>query len=193
MPLSKEDIAKGTIAVYEFIDTDRVAIEAVTLFKDTTFYFVTKHASIVFFCQGRWQKAKQVLTLVNAIDRYNVPVKLSYSSQVDDSAAMAKTIFSIPLDIHGKRLPDTRVFINNDTAFCFPFFNTCYGNIHSIDSIKFDFGNDFFSRWMPAPALSNRKVLAIAQVDFDFTSFAYLKKIKYKVLKSGLEYISSEK
>ncbi len=190
--LSKEEIAKGVIAGYAFIDTDRVAIEAVTLFKDTTFYFVTKHSVIASFCRGRWQKTKDVLTLINAIDRYNVPVKLGYSKQANGSSITTKTKFRVPLDINGKRLSDTRVFINNDTTFCFPFFDTCYGNINSIDSIKFDFGNGFFSKWMPAPPINNYQVLAIAQVDFDFSSFLYFKKIKYQILKSGLKFISSE-
>ena len=102
-----------------------------------------------------------------------------------------KSPFLIPVNLKGDMFPDARIFVNNDTTFCFPFFDTCVGQFSVVSRIKIDFGNGFQSRWINMKLEKGRKVLPVAKTGFVFTLFKSFKRRRYKFTGSELKLLTS--
>jgi hypothetical protein len=118
-----------------------------------------------------------------------VPVAIKYLTNND--TIKIKSLFLMPINLKSDKFPDARIYVNNDTVYCFPFFDTCIGNYATIDKVKIDFGDGFKSKWIKVKFEESKKILLIAQTEFIFSSYLSFKKRRYKIIGVELKLLTS--
>lgn len=152
-----------------------------TLYTDSSYFYKligTGHKQI---SEGKWTRNKKDFILNSRIKQHGVPIKIDGVSYGSDLGGITsrKTPFIIPFNLNGEKIYDARVFINNDSTFCFPYFDTCVGKYKSIDSIKVNFGKGFTTQWIPFVWPQARYVKVTAMMDFSFEEYVVFENKKY--------------
>jgi hypothetical protein len=161
------------------------------LYSNKKYYYTINSTNYHAFSKGKWSINNTDIYLSSDIIDSAVPVAIKYLK--NDNTINIKSPFLIPANLKGDRFPDARIFINNDTTYCFPFLDTCIGFYPIINKIKIDFGDGYKSKWIKVYLEENKKIQFIAQTDFVFSSYLNFKKRRYKVVGSELELITSNK
>jgi hypothetical protein len=189
--LKKQDRKKGIQSVFMCSEFEYSA--KVTLFNNKTFIYEEGTTNHSVFSNGKWTKERELVILNSAIDSNDVPVNIYYfrsdtvRSYYDRANAFQmnipvyKTKFQVPINLKGSLLPDSKVFMNNDSSYCFPFFDTCIGKANSLDRIKIDFGNGFKTKWIKIKRKNFKRVLIIAQSKYLFKEYLIFKSKTFQI------------
>jgi hypothetical protein len=152
------------------------------LYKNHSFNYKYKSTNYFVESNGTWHKSGANIILNSEVDSNNVSVKIFYinadkskSNATIDNPSLSysnhKTIFYIPENVDKAPFPDSKIFVNNDTSFCFPYFDTCIGNIGKAKKIKIDFGNGFKTKWIPLEQKNYKSILVIVKTHNTFTNY----------------------
>jgi hypothetical protein len=196
IPLAQEAIKSNILKIYATSNFE--AGVRYTLFKDSSFKFEHYAVAYHFYSSGRWHKDGKDYLLNSYIDSNDVPVEfkcITIQSEIDgitrkhpyDKISTIKTLFWIPLNLKHQPLPDSRIFINNDTTYCFPYFDTCINQFTPIQRVRIEFGNGFRSKWQTLPDTKFRKILCIAKTTVDLSEYISYKEYRLKVIKSSVK------
>jgi len=188
--LTEQEEKNGVKAV--FINTAFEYSAKLTLFKNATFTY-EENATNHIFSGGKWINKNDVIVLNSEIDSNEVFVKLLYfdsdtvrtyyeeaqNSQMN--APLYRTKFQVPINLKGSPFPDSRIFVNNDSSYCFPFFDTCVGEVSSFNKIKIDFGDGFKTKWIMLNNRHFKRLLIVAQYSFLFNDYLAFRNYKLKI------------
>lgn len=188
-PLTKQDQEKGIYGIYILPHFE--AFVKLTLYKNHRFEYVNEHlgrrASV-----GKWAMSGNVIVL-NSDN--NIPVKVYYFDTdsakstffqqlgyvPDYGLPITRTKFLMSINLKNESAPDGKVLINNDSTYCFPYFDTCVGSYNRIERIRFTFGGDNKSEWVPVARQDFRYLLCIAQVDFLLNEFFPIRNYRLRI------------
>src|SRR5688572_20910119 len=189
--LGKEDISNGVLARYT-IESFENAVQ-LTLFKNHLFVYRYKSTGFDQFSQGKWRRNRNFLILTSNVDSNNVSTKclLLESDTIrtyferhkysDTNPPVYTTPVQVPINLKGELIPDAKVYINNDTTYCFPFFDTCVGGFRMIQRIRVHYGEGFKSKWIRINNSGFKRLLCIAQVDIEFNNYISFKNHRLKI------------
>lgn len=183
--LSDHEKKKGILAIYSYHNREDGGITLV-LYKGNRYHYSMATTGYDAFSKGKWYRRGNKLTLISDFDFTNIPVQIKYIDEIDSKTNYRRTQFQVPVNMKSEPLSNSEIFINNDTTFCFPFFDTCVGIYKRIDSIKVDFGDNYKSKWIKLNANTEKKVMLVAQVDFLFSSYLVFRNQRYKIVKGIL-------
>lgn len=169
------------------------------LYKNYRFAYKCQSTNYTSSAYGRWRKRGDFLYLNSDIDSNNVPVKIYYFDTDtiktfwlrDTSIKVYSTKMQVPVNLKQTFLSDSRIFINDDDAYCFPYFDTCFGNIKSIDRIKVEFGSGFRTRWINVEKRDVRRMLIIAQVNVSFDEYRCFKNHRFKIAATTIKSLNN--
>lgn len=178
--LKQIDISSGVHAIYQFNAFENYF--RIVLYRNHTFSYEETSTNYFSFSNGHWKKSKNVLNLNSDIDSNNVPIKIYYfnTDTVRDYLPNAdrtlynsyyKTAFQIPVDYNKIDFPDAKIFINSDSSFCLPFFDTCIGNVSRYEKIRVDLGNGFKSQWKLLKKGDYKRILIVVQTDQKLSNY----------------------
>ncbi len=190
--LSGEDSLTGALYKYEWRDTISVAFDGVIMYKSGAFYYYEGSGGHSAFSRGQWTQDGEYIILNSDFMKDRIPISLRYLGNDDTARKIYRTKFQVPVNSKGERFPDSRIYINSDSTYCFPYFDTCIGQIVSIDSIKVDFGNGYKTGWVHLRPKGFYKLQIIANVDFLFESYVPMNNRRYKTIGSTLKYIDEK-
>lgn len=173
------------IAKYEFVNKYD-GYEVLCLFKNNTYTYRIAMTGQTEFSNGIWEKEDSEIVLNSAIKKEDVPVELKFFNSFDSSKRVYKTKVQIPINLNGQLLSDSKVFINDDSTYAFPFFDTLVGSYDKIKKIKVEFGDGFKTDWISIPAGDFKQLLIVAQIDFLFSSYVAFRNKRFKNLERGL-------
>ncbi|HWB25387.1 MAG TPA: hypothetical protein VG738_07895 [Chitinophagaceae bacterium] len=183
--MSQEEKGRGIKAKYISVSFENYF--ELELYKNYRFYYQYTSTGTSEFSNGKWKRKGDTILLSSGIDSNDVPTKYHFfntdtvkiffarqNAYSDSNRPIYSTIVQVPVNLHGDLIPDAKIFINNDTTYCFPFFDTCVGNFTDIVRIKVDYGDKFKSRWIPVNKKAPKRLLCTAQVDFLFKNYICL-------------------
>lgn len=186
-PRSKEDISNKVWRKYEDIGKVDGGVWLI-LYANKRYRYHISTTNYNAFSNGSWDRVGMDLFLTSDYDSTNIPITTEcLSEQKNSENSKTKSIFPIPVNMKGELLSDSRVYINNDSSYCFPFFDTCINSTSSIDSIRVDFGSGFKSRWVTINKTKCSQIAITANIDFELASYLVFKKLKYKIVGSILK------
>lgn len=158
--------------------------ETLLLYRNKKYYYAIESTNYRAYSKGKWSSKNTDVYLASDIVDTAVPVAIKHLASSD--TLRIRSPFFIPVNLRGDKFPDARIFINNDTTYCFPFFDTCVGNYSLINKIKIDFGDGFKSKWIKLNVEESKKVQVIAQTEFILSSYLSFKR-RYKIVGPELE------
>lgn len=188
--LSENEKKEGVVKKYSHAGKYDGSINLL-LYSNKKYYYTINSTNYHAFSQGQWSIKNTDVCLSSDITDTAVPVVIKYLTNGD--SINIKSPFFIPVNFKGDKFSDARIYINNDTTYCFPFFDTCIGNYTMIDKIKIDFGDGFKSKWIKLNFIESKKIQFIAQTEFILSAYLSFKKRRYKIVGSELELLSSNK
>lgn len=180
--LSADSARDGVAAIYTNVNRYDGGEELI-LYKNGKYKYLIRTTGWDGINNGKWTLKQQQLLLSSDIVDSAVAIRIA---NPDSPVAAGSTSFLIPVNANGDRLPDARIFINDENNYCFPFFDTCVGSISSIKRIKVSFGDGFSSRWTDVHLKGNKNILVIAEVSVLFSSYEKFNARKYRIIGSGL-------
>lgn len=160
------------------------------LYKRNRYEYFIRSTNYFAFSQGEWSKENRNIYLYSDVSDKAVPVLVKYLT--NDSVNL-KSHFLIPINLKGDRFPDARIYVNNVSTYCFPFFDTCIGNFDLLKRIKIDFGDGFESEWITLESSISKKIQPIVQTEFVLHSYLSFNRRQYRLEKSALKLITSVK
>jgi hypothetical protein len=185
IPLTRVDSAARVLAKYEYTGVPEGYIN-LTLFENKRFHHAIAGATHGLYCEGTWEEKDSNIVLTSDFQKTSIPIKLEYLFSGDSAKTGSRCFFQIPVNLKGEHLSDSKVYINDDTAFCFPYFDTCVGDLAIINRIKVDFGNGIKSKWVPVNNGTYKSIHIVAEIDFSLSSYLFLNRKTYRNLGSRL-------
>lgn len=187
--VSDSEKREGIVKKYSHVGKYEGSINLL-LYSNKKYYYTINSTNYHAFSQGQWNIKNTDIYLSSDITDTAVPVVIKY---LTEDTINIKSPFFIPVNLKGDKFPDARIYVNNDTTYCFPFFDTCIGNYTMIDKVKIDFGDGFKSKWIKLNFEESKKIQFIAQTKFVLSSYLSFKKRRYKIVRSELELFTSNK
>lgn len=178
--LTQKDVSNGVSARYDFLTSDKLVGQTLTLYKDHSYLLEQGGDAGDYFSKGKWIQKNGVLELVSALDTANLPVKLIYRNSVADSFSKDLKIEMVQ-NLKGELLPDAFININSDTVLCTPFMGQCMGSYTSMDSIRVVFENRFTSGWIKIEPKEFVTLLPVLQLDFDINKYMYFNSMRFRL------------
>jgi len=172
--LSNEDISKGILSIYTSSSFENLF--QLTLYKNSKYDYQYQSTNYSIFSSGTWEKGNDLISLTSEVDSNNVPVKFYF----DSTNSNPKTQLAIPVNNKESQFPDSRIFINNDSTYCFPYFDTCIGKFAYIKKIRVDFGNGFKTKWLFFEKSNFKHLQIVVPVDYTFEKYISFKGYKFK-------------
>lgn len=186
--LTKKDVSNGVSAKYNFLTSDKLVGQTLTLYKDHSYLLEQGGDAGDYFSKGKWIQKNGVLELVSSLDTANLPIKLIYRTSVADSFSKNLKVEMVQ-NLKGESLPDAFININSDTVLCTPFMGQCIGSYTSIDSIRVVFENRFTSRWIKIEPREFVAILPVLQLDFAINRYMYFNSMRFRLGRDSLTMI----
>lgn len=162
--------------------------ERIELYK-SNFNYVYKSNDYYIYSNGIWNIENGELVLNSEIDSLNVPVLVQFTSLGDSLRWRNLSNIVVPVNLKGNRFGDSRIFINNMSDYCFPYFDTCFGKITTIDSIKVDFGRGFHTAWIPVKQEPQKYLQVVVKSNVRLYEYVSFRKRRYKIAGGKLNLI----
>src|SRR5450432_2381939 len=141
--------------------------ENLILYRNGKYHYKLSSTVRNVFSKGSWRINNNELLLTSYFANKIIPVVISTMDKIENSEQTTRTPFSIPVNLKGVKMSDSRVFLNNDSLmYCFPFFDTCIGNYNLINFVRIDFSNGYSSKWIKVNLKENKRVSIVAQINF---------------------------
>jgi hypothetical protein len=199
-PLTKQDEEKGIYGIY-ILPHFEVFVR-LTLYKNHRFEYLNEHIGRSISV-GKWTMSGNVIVLNSDIDSNNIPVKVYYfdtdsakaaflqlRGYVADYPPVNRTKFLMLFNLKNESIPDGMARINNDSTYCFPYFDTCIGSYNRIERVRFTFGGNNKSKWIPIVRQDFMYMLCIAQVDFLLSEYIPIRNYRLKISGSKLNQLT---
>lgn len=177
--LTKQDVDDGVVLKYQYIGDVEGGV-ALRLFKNQQYRYDLITSGYEVFSSGIWTFNDSEFILNSFLQKEDVPIKINYLDSISSPERIHKIGMQIPVNLKGERLSDSRIFLNDDSAYAFPYFDTIVGTHARIDRIKVAFGNGFESKWIPLTLMPGKQLLVIAQIDFPLTSYLVFQNKRFK-------------
>lgn len=183
----KSDKMKGVLKQYKYHSEYDGSIN-LYLYKNKTYKYTINSANYLAFSEGKWSINDGLIYLTSNIIDTAVEVQILNLSNEN----LSKTPFLIPVNLKGDQFSEARIYVNNDSSYCFPFFDTCVGNYSLIERIKIEFGNGFRSKWMKLVFNEGNRIQLVVQTEYILSSYLRFNTRRYKIDRSKIELIFSE-
>jgi hypothetical protein len=177
--LSSEDVKDGVLLKYHVVSEFDGGV-VLRLYKNKQYRYDVETSNYQGFGMGIWTSSDSEFVLNSFLQKENVPIKITYLDSVSASERIHKIGMQIPVNLNGERLPDSRIFLNDDSIYAFPYFDTVVGSPIRVSRIRVDFGDGYTSRWTPIAPMAGKQLLIIAQIDFIPASYIVFKNERFR-------------
>jgi len=200
LKLTKQNQIDGVQSIY--LNVEFEGHQKLIIYRNNRFFYEEGGTEYSAYGEGVWKQRSNIITINSSIDSSNVPVKLYYFDTdttktyywgARDSkleAPLYRYKVQVPVNLKNNFLPDSRIYINNDSSYCFPYFDTCLGPINTYKKIKIDFGNGYKTKWIKIENKDFKRLLVVAQTEFELKNYLCLKHKKFKIIGNQLKKIN---